>query len=99
MPVISARKISKMYRIYPAPPAHLKEMLPPGRYSYHREFWAWRDIFFDLDRGQTLGLIGPNGSGKRSGGLDLCNLWIDRAESAAALICGMRSYGNHQCWP
>src|SRR5580658_10879474 len=64
MPVISARKLSKMYRMYAAPSAHLAEMLSLGRRSYHREFWALRDISFDLERGQTLGLIGPNGSGK-----------------------------------
>ncbi len=64
MPVINARRVSKMYRMYAAPSAHLKEMLTLGRRSYHREFWALRDISFDLERGQTLGLIGPNGSGK-----------------------------------
>src|SRR5580658_2443890 len=64
MSVISARKLSKMYRMYAKPSAHLAEMLSLGRRSYHREFWALRDISFDLERGQTLGLIGPNGSGK-----------------------------------
>jgi lipopolysaccharide transport system ATP-binding protein len=64
MAVISARKVSKMYRMYAAPSAHLKEMLTLGRRSYHREFWALHDVSFDVERGQTLGLIGPNGSGK-----------------------------------
>src|SRR5438876_12270930 len=64
MSAITGRRVSKMYRMYPAPSAHLKEMLTFGRRAYHREFWALRDISFDVERGQTLGLIGPNVSGK-----------------------------------
>ncbi|WP_040666484.1 ATP-binding cassette domain-containing protein, partial [Nitrolancea hollandica] len=35
-----------------------------GRASGHREFWALRDVSFDVKRGEVLGVIGRNGAGK-----------------------------------
>ncbi len=61
---IQVRNVAKMYRLYPAPAARLKEMLTFGRRSYHEEFWALEGISFNVERGGVLGIIGPNGSGK-----------------------------------
>ncbi len=63
-PAIRVESVSKQYRIYDRPADRLKETITRGRWKAHREFWALKNIHFDVEPGTTTGIIGPNGSGK-----------------------------------
>ena len=70
--VISVQNISKMYPLYDNPRDRLNQSLwhalpkfMRGKpRQFYREFWALRDISFNIKQGETWGLIGRNGSGK-----------------------------------
>jgi lipopolysaccharide transport system ATP-binding protein len=61
---VDVEGVSKAYRIYAHPRHRLLEALWRGRRQYHRDFWALRDVSFQVRPGSTLGIIGMNGSGK-----------------------------------
>ncbi len=61
---LRVENVSKLYRIYDRPGHRLSEMLTRGYWKRHREFWALKNISFEIEPGTTTGIIGPNGSGK-----------------------------------
>lgn len=61
--VIEIKNISKIYNLYNKPSDRLKEALF-SRKSRHTEFAALNDVSFNVNKGEILGIIGKNGSGK-----------------------------------
>ena len=61
--MVLVQNVSKLYRLYRRPSDRLRELLPASA-PVHQDFWALRDINFSVEKGETLGLVGPNGCGK-----------------------------------
>ncbi len=64
MSLIQFQAVSKSYPIYSSPSDRLKELLTFNRRKFHQDFWALRDVSFEVPRGQTFCIVGENGSGK-----------------------------------
>lgn len=62
--VIALRDVSKFYRLYTSPQDRLKEALNPFGKTYHKKFYAIRNLNLEIRRGEIIGIIGRNGSGK-----------------------------------
>ena len=61
---VCARNLAKVYKLYDHSIDRLKESLHPLRKRYHHDFYALKDVSFDIRKGETFGIIGKNGSGK-----------------------------------
>lgn len=61
---IAVNHLNKIYRLYDKPMDRLKESLGLSRKKRYKEHYALRDVSFTVSRGETVGIIGTNGSGK-----------------------------------
>src|SRR3990170_1002316 len=64
MNVIEVKNLTKIYKLYNSPKDHLSEIISPWGKKFHHEFHALNDVSFNVEKGQTVGIIGQNGSGK-----------------------------------
>ena len=61
---ICVDNVTKIYKLYDKPSDRLKEALGLSRKKLHKEHYALRDINMSIFQGETVGIIGTNGSGK-----------------------------------
>lgn len=61
---IEVDKVTKIYKLYDKPIDRLKESLNLSHKEYHKDFYALNELSFHVEKGQTVGIIGTNGSGK-----------------------------------
>lgn len=62
--VISVKNLSKCFEMYQNPSHRLWQILYMGKKTFYKEFWALKNINFELKKGECIGVIGRNGAGK-----------------------------------
>jgi len=61
---IKINDVSKLYKLYDKPTDRLKESLGLTKAKKYKEHYALRNVSFDVERGECVGIIGTNGAGK-----------------------------------
>ena len=63
-PAIVVHHVAKYFEIYEKPSHRLFQMLLRGRKQFFQPYWALKDISFQVEKGESVGIIGRNGAGK-----------------------------------
>lgn len=64
MNAISVNNVTKVYKLYNKPIDRLKEAISLTKKKRSTPYYALNDVSFQVEKGQTVGIIGTNGSGK-----------------------------------
>ena len=64
MNAIAVHSLGKKFKLFTSPGGRFLEYMSIGKVKRHEDFWALKDISFDIPNGTTLGILGQNGSGK-----------------------------------
>ena len=62
--ILRVQGLSKCFEIYDRPIHRLYQTLCAGHRNFYKEFWALRDVNFEVKKGECVGIIGRNGAGK-----------------------------------
>ncbi|PZE20815.1 ABC transporter ATP-binding protein [Paenibacillus xerothermodurans] len=62
MPIINVQNVGKRYKRYSTNLSRLAEWI--SRVKRHEEKWVLQDISFQMEKGESMGIIGHNGAGK-----------------------------------
>ena len=61
---IEVRDVKKIYKLYDKPQDRMKEAFGFGKKKIHKLHYALNGVSLNIYRGETVGIIGTNGSGK-----------------------------------
>ncbi len=62
--LLLVQHVSKVFPLYRRPSDRIREALPFFGKPRRTDFWAVRNVSFQVEKGEVLSIIGPNGSGK-----------------------------------
>lgn len=61
---IKVDRVSKVYRLYDKPTDRIRDALGFSKKKRYKEHYALNNVSFDVKKGESIGIIGTNGSGK-----------------------------------
>jgi ABC-type polysaccharide/polyol phosphate transport system ATPase subunit len=64
MSILTVRNVGKRYKSYKHQAYRFLEIISGGFFKRHKEKWVLNGINLDVEKGQSIGIVGRNGAGK-----------------------------------